>query len=72
MTVKIPEELKADMPRNKFGKMLAATPVVMAVIATLLAGLASSEMTRPNTTARSPRSSSPRQGTSGVSFRPSG
>jgi hypothetical protein len=46
MTVKIPEELKADMPRNKFGKMLAATPVVMAVIATLLAGLASSEMTR--------------------------
>ena len=29
-----------------WGKMLAATPVVMAVIATLLAGLASSEMTR--------------------------
>jgi hypothetical protein len=46
MKVQIPDELKADMPQNKFGKMLAATPVVMAVIATLLAGLASSEMTR--------------------------
>ena len=34
------------MPQNKWGKMLAATPVVMAVIATMLAGLASSEMTR--------------------------
>jgi len=34
------------MPPTNWGKMLAATPVVMAVIATLLAGLASSEMTR--------------------------
>ena len=46
MKVQIPEQLKADMPQNQWGKMLAATPVVMAVIATLLAGLASSEMTR--------------------------
>ncbi len=34
------------MPPNRWGKMLAVTPVVMAVVATLLAGLASSEMTR--------------------------
>ena len=46
MKVEIPDELKADVPQNRYGKMLAATPVVMAVIATLLAGLASSEMTR--------------------------
>src|SRR5512136_3481030 len=46
MKVQIPDELKADVPQNRYGKMLAATPVVMAVIATLLAGLASSEMTR--------------------------
>src|ERR1019366_6856947 len=46
MKVQIPDQLKADVPQNNFGKMLAATPVVMAVIATLLAGLASSEMTR--------------------------
>lgn len=42
----IPEELKADLPQSKFGKILSATPVVMAVVATMLAGLASSEMTR--------------------------
>jgi hypothetical protein len=46
MKVQIPDQLKADVPQNKYGKMLAATPVVMAVVATLLAGLASSEMTR--------------------------
>jgi len=46
MKVQIPDQLKADMPPTQWGKMLAATPVVMAVIATLLAGLASSEMTR--------------------------
>jgi hypothetical protein len=46
MKVQIPDQLKADVPQNKFGKMLAATPVVMAVLATMLAGLASSEMTR--------------------------
>ena len=44
--IEIPENLKADLPQNKFGKILGATPVVMAVIATMLAGLASSEMTR--------------------------
>lgn len=44
--VKIPEDLKADLPPSRFGKILSATPVVMAVVATMLAGLASSEMTR--------------------------
>jgi len=42
----IPETLKADLPHNKWGKILAMTPVVMTVIATLLAGLSSSEMIR--------------------------
>jgi len=46
MKVQIPNELKSDMPQTMFGKILAATPVVMAVVATMLAGLASSEMTR--------------------------
>jgi len=46
MKVQIPEQLKSDMPPTTFGKILAATPVVMAVVATMLAGLASSEMTR--------------------------
>lgn len=46
MKTKIPEELTADVPQTTFGKILTATPVVMAVIATMLAGLASSEMTR--------------------------
>jgi hypothetical protein len=46
MKVQIPEQLKADVPPTRWGKMLSATPVVMAVVATLLAGLASSEMTR--------------------------
>ncbi|HVU08101.1 MAG TPA: hypothetical protein VHG89_06120 [Verrucomicrobiae bacterium] len=42
----IPESLKAELPQNKWGKILAATPVVMAVVATMLAGLASGEMTK--------------------------
>src|SRR5450432_4663596 len=46
MATKIPDDLKADLPQNKFGKVLGATPIVMTVIATMLAGLASSEMTR--------------------------
>jgi len=46
MSTKIPDELKADMPQTTWGKVLLATPVVMTVVATLLAGLASSEMTR--------------------------
>lgn len=44
--ITIPEELKAQVPQTRFGKILSATPVVMAVVATMLAGLASSEMTR--------------------------
>lgn len=46
MKVEIPDQLKDDLPQTLFGKILAATPVVMAVVATMLAGLASSEMTR--------------------------
>ncbi|HEV2211331.1 MAG TPA: DUF4337 family protein [Verrucomicrobiae bacterium] len=46
MKVVIPNELKAEMPPTMFGRILSATPVVMAVVATMLAGLASSEMTR--------------------------
>ena len=45
MEVKIPDELKDQMPQTTWGKVLTATPVVMTVVATLLAGLASSEMT---------------------------
>ena len=44
--IKIPEELKSDTPHTGWGKVLLATPVVMTVVATMLAGLASSEMTR--------------------------
>jgi hypothetical protein len=46
MKVTIPENLKKDVPQTTYGKILSATPVVMAVVATMLAGLASSEMTR--------------------------
>ena len=45
MKTKIPDELKHDVPQTPWGKLLLVTPVVMTVIATLLAGLASSEMT---------------------------
>jgi hypothetical protein len=38
--------LAAELPKNFWGKILSATPVVMTVVATMLAGLASSEMTR--------------------------
>lgn len=44
--IQIPDELKKDLPPNKWGKILGATPIVMTVIATMLAGLASSEMTK--------------------------
>ncbi len=37
---------QADLPQTLMGRALAATPVIMTVIATLLAGLASSEMTK--------------------------
>ncbi len=46
MKTTIPEELKKDLPQTQWGKILTATPVIMAVVATALAGLASSEMTR--------------------------
>jgi hypothetical protein len=44
--IQIPDNLKAELPQNKFGKILGATPIIMTVIATMLAGLASSEMTK--------------------------
>ena len=44
--IQIPDELKQTLPPSKWGKTLAATPIVMTVIATMLAGLASSEMTK--------------------------
>jgi hypothetical protein len=44
--IQIPDALKSEVPHTPFGRVLAATPVVMAVVATMLAGLASSEMTR--------------------------
>ena len=46
MKTKVPEQLAAEVPQTKWGKTLLATPVIMTVIATLLAGLASSEMTK--------------------------
>ena len=45
MKIQVPAELRASIPANWFGRLLAATPVIMAVVATMLAGLASSEMT---------------------------
>lgn len=44
--IQIPEELKHELPQNKWGKILGVTPIIMTVIATMLAGLASSEMTK--------------------------
>ena len=44
--IQIPEALKADLPPSTWGKILGATPIIMTVIATMLAGLASSEMTK--------------------------
>jgi hypothetical protein len=46
MKIQIPESLKSDLPQTVSSKILIATPVIMTVIATMLAGLASSEMTR--------------------------
>jgi hypothetical protein len=46
LKIQIPDQLKEDMPHTTWGKILTATPVVMAVVSTMLAGLASSEMTR--------------------------
>lgn len=44
--IQIPAALKNELPTNLWGKVLHATPVVMTVLATMLAGLSSSEMTR--------------------------
>jgi Domain of unknown function (DUF4337) len=44
--ITIPDALKAGVPSTSWGKILTATPVIMTVVATALAGLASSEMTR--------------------------
>jgi hypothetical protein len=44
--IQIPESLKQELPQTNWGKILAATPIVMTVVATMLAGLASSEMTK--------------------------
>ncbi len=46
MTSEIPAALKSDLPQNLWGKIFSATPIVMTVVATILAGLSSSEMTR--------------------------
>ncbi len=46
MKTKVPDQLAAEVPQTKWGKILLSTPVIMTVIATLLAGLASSEMTK--------------------------
>jgi Domain of unknown function (DUF4337) len=46
MKTEVPAEIKATLPPSLWGKVLGLTPVVMAVVATLLAGLASSEMTK--------------------------
>lgn len=44
--VEIPAALKADLPATRWSKLVAATPVVLTVVATLLAGLSTGEMTR--------------------------
>jgi hypothetical protein len=46
MKTTIPNELKATVPQTQWGRILTATPVIMTIVATMLAGLASSEMTR--------------------------
>jgi hypothetical protein len=46
MKTQLPDALKADLPQTLFGRIMSSTPVVMTVIATMLAGLASSEMTK--------------------------
>jgi len=46
MKAEVPAEIKATLPEGRWGKVLGMTPVVMTVVATLLAGLSSSEMTK--------------------------
>lgn len=45
-STQIPDQLKQDLPPTIWGKVLGATPVIMTVIATALAGLASSELNK--------------------------
>jgi hypothetical protein len=42
----VPGEQKVEVPQTTWGKILTATPIVMTIVATALAGLSSSEMTR--------------------------
>ena len=37
---------KLEKPQGRWGKILATTPIVMTVLATVFAGLSSSEMTQ--------------------------
>lgn len=46
MKTEVPAEIKETLPPTFWGKVLGMTPVVMAVVATLLAGLSTSEMTK--------------------------
>ncbi|QYM79898.1 DUF4337 domain-containing protein [Horticoccus luteus] len=46
MKITLPADLKSAVPPTVWGRVLSATPVIMTVVATMLAGLASSEMTR--------------------------
>jgi hypothetical protein len=46
MKAPIPDAIKAELPLTPWGKVLGMTPIIMTVVATLLAGIASSEMTR--------------------------
>lgn len=46
LKAEVPEDLTAELNTTRWGKVLSITPVVLTVIATMLAGLASSEMTR--------------------------
>lgn len=46
MKTEVPAAIKESLPPSMWGKVLGMTPVVMAVVATLLAGLSSSEMTK--------------------------
>src|SRR5712692_4237638 len=43
---KTPHDPEPDKPRTPWDSILTSTPVVLTVVATLLAGLSSSEMTR--------------------------
>lgn len=46
MKTELPDALKAAAPQTPWGKVLVVTPVVMTIVATMLAGLSTSEMTR--------------------------